>query len=50
MTENKNIKIVMDKDGIDRCLTRIAYEILEKNKGNGKSCSCRYSNRRSISG
>jgi len=23
----------MDKDGIDRCLTRIAYEILEKNKG-----------------
>ena len=23
----------MDKDGIERCLTRIAYEILEKNKG-----------------
>lgn len=33
MTENKSAKIVMDKDGIDRCLTRIAYEILEKNKG-----------------
>ena len=33
MAENKNTKIVMDKDGIDRCLTRIAYEILEKNKG-----------------
>jgi pyrimidine operon attenuation protein/uracil phosphoribosyltransferase len=33
MTEGKNIKIVMDSDGIDRCLTRIAYEILEKNKG-----------------
>jgi Pyrimidine operon attenuation protein/uracil phosphoribosyltransferase len=33
MTENRNIKIVMDSDGIDRCLTRIAYEILEKNKG-----------------
>ena len=33
MVENKNIKTVMDKDGIDRCLTRIAYEILEKNKG-----------------
>jgi len=33
MAENKNVKIVMDKDGIDRCLTRIAYEILEKNKG-----------------
>ncbi len=33
MVENKNVKIVMDKDGIDRCLTRIAYEILEKNKG-----------------
>ena len=26
-------KIVMDSDGIERCLTRIAYEILEKNKG-----------------
>jgi pyrimidine operon attenuation protein / uracil phosphoribosyltransferase len=33
MSKDKNIKIVMDKDGIDRCLTRIAYEILEKNKG-----------------
>jgi len=33
MKENKNIKEVMDKEGIDRCLTRIAYEILEKNKG-----------------
>jgi pyrimidine operon attenuation protein/uracil phosphoribosyltransferase len=35
MTENKNIKVVMDKEVIDRCLTRIAYEILEKNKGVG---------------
>src|SRR5512137_1608777 len=26
-------KIVMDTEGIDRSLTRIAYEILEKNKG-----------------
>jgi pyrimidine operon attenuation protein/uracil phosphoribosyltransferase len=26
-------KVVMDADGIDRSLTRIAYEILEKNKG-----------------
>lgn len=26
-------KIVMDADGIDRSITRIAYEILEKNKG-----------------
>jgi pyrimidine operon attenuation protein/uracil phosphoribosyltransferase len=33
MAENNNIKVVMDKEGIDRCLTRIAYEILEKNKG-----------------
>jgi len=33
MMEDRNIKIVMDSDGIDRCLTRIAYEILEKNKG-----------------
>jgi pyrimidine operon attenuation protein / uracil phosphoribosyltransferase len=33
MAENKNIKVVMDKEVIDRCLTRIAYEILEKNKG-----------------
>jgi pyrimidine operon attenuation protein/uracil phosphoribosyltransferase len=33
MTRKKNIKTVMDKEGIDRCLTRIAYEILEKNKG-----------------
>lgn len=31
----KNIKVVMDKEVIDRCLTRIAYEILEKNKGTG---------------
>lgn len=35
MAENKNIKVVMDKEVIDRCLTRIAYEILEKNKGTG---------------
>ncbi|MEN6622413.1 MAG: bifunctional pyr operon transcriptional regulator/uracil phosphoribosyltransferase PyrR [Smithella sp.] len=27
------IKVVMDKEVIDRSLTRIAYEILEKNKG-----------------
>jgi pyrimidine operon attenuation protein / uracil phosphoribosyltransferase len=33
MKEKNNIKIVMDSDGIDRCLTRISYEILEKNKG-----------------
>jgi pyrimidine operon attenuation protein/uracil phosphoribosyltransferase len=33
MSEKNGVKIVMDKDGIDRCLTRIAYEILEKNKG-----------------
>lgn len=26
-------KVVMDREGIDRSLTRIAYEILEKNKG-----------------
>ncbi|HPL62576.1 MAG: bifunctional pyr operon transcriptional regulator/uracil phosphoribosyltransferase PyrR [Syntrophales bacterium] len=26
-------KVVMDEEGIDRALTRIAYEILEKNKG-----------------
>ncbi len=30
---DKNIKVVMDKEVIDRCLTRMAYEILEKNKG-----------------
>jgi pyrimidine operon attenuation protein/uracil phosphoribosyltransferase len=29
----KTKKVVMDADGIDRSLTRIAYEILEKNKG-----------------
>ncbi|HOW56907.1 MAG TPA: bifunctional pyr operon transcriptional regulator/uracil phosphoribosyltransferase PyrR [Smithellaceae bacterium] len=33
MGEKKSFKTVMDRDGIDRCLTRIAYEILEKNKG-----------------
>ena len=33
MSEKNGIRVVMDKDGIDRCLTRIAYEILEKNKG-----------------
>jgi len=26
-------RVVMDSDGIDRSLTRISYEILEKNKG-----------------
>ncbi|OHE23708.1 MAG: bifunctional pyr operon transcriptional regulator/uracil phosphoribosyltransferase [Syntrophobacterales bacterium RBG_19FT_COMBO_59_10] len=26
-------KVVMDSDGLDRSLTRIAYEILEKNRG-----------------
>ena len=26
-------KVVMDAEGIDRSLTRVAYEILEKNKG-----------------
>jgi len=26
-------RVVMDADRIDRCITRIAYEILEKNKG-----------------
>jgi pyrimidine operon attenuation protein / uracil phosphoribosyltransferase len=30
---NNRPKIVMDSEGIERCLTRIAYEILEKNKG-----------------
>ncbi len=28
-----NTKVVMDAEGIDRSLTRIAYEILERNKG-----------------
>ncbi len=31
-------KVVMDTDGIDRSLTRIAYEILEKNKGTEELC------------
>jgi pyrimidine operon attenuation protein/uracil phosphoribosyltransferase len=31
-------KIVMDAEGIDRSLTRIAYEILEKNKGVENLC------------
>lgn len=31
-------KIVMDAEGIDRSLTRIAYEILEKNKGVDDMC------------
>ena len=29
----KSGKVVMDADGIDRALTRIAYEILERNRG-----------------
>ena len=29
----RTVKVVMDNEGIDRSLTRIAYEILEKNKG-----------------
>ena len=34
MADSENIKsIVMDADGIERSLTRIAHEILEKNKG-----------------
>ena len=36
MAENGHIKsIVMDADGIERSLTRIAHQILEKNKGAG---------------
>ena len=31
-------RVVMDADGIDRSLTRIAYEILEKNKGTKGLC------------
>ncbi len=34
----KKKKIVMDPEGIDRSLTRIAYEILEKNKGVANLC------------
>ncbi|MDD5170284.1 MAG: bifunctional pyr operon transcriptional regulator/uracil phosphoribosyltransferase PyrR [Syntrophales bacterium] len=30
---NQKNRVVMDAEGIDRSLTRIAYEILEKNKG-----------------
>jgi pyrimidine operon attenuation protein/uracil phosphoribosyltransferase len=33
MTKQKTAKVVLDSEGIDRGLTRIAYEILEKNKG-----------------
>ena len=34
MSDNETIKsIVMDADGIERSLTRIAHEILERNKG-----------------
>jgi len=33
ITAMKKEKIVIDAEGIDRALTRIAYEILEKNKG-----------------
>ena len=36
MSKNGNIKsIVMDAEGIERSLTRIAHQILEKNKGAG---------------
>ena len=36
MAENSTVKsVVMDADGIERSLTRIAHEILEKNKGAG---------------
>jgi pyrimidine operon attenuation protein/uracil phosphoribosyltransferase len=31
-------KVVMDAEGIDRSLTRIAYEILERNKGTEELC------------
>jgi pyrimidine operon attenuation protein/uracil phosphoribosyltransferase len=31
-------KIVMDAEGIDRSLTRMAYEILERNKGTEELC------------
>ncbi len=50
MAENKNTKTVMDKDGIDRCLTRIAYEILEKNKGMENLVLVGIQNRRNLSG
>ena len=36
MADSVNVKsIVMDADGIERSLTRIAHEILERNKGAG---------------
>ncbi len=33
MANNKEKALILDKAGIDRALTRIAHEILEKNKG-----------------
>ena len=33
MTNSKEKALILDKAGIDRALTRIAHEILEKNKG-----------------
>jgi pyrimidine operon attenuation protein/uracil phosphoribosyltransferase len=33
MTNSKEKALILDKPGIDRALTRIAHEILEKNKG-----------------
>jgi pyrimidine operon attenuation protein/uracil phosphoribosyltransferase len=33
MTANKEKALILDKSGIDRALTRIAHEVLEKNKG-----------------
>jgi len=35
----KRKAFILDKAGIDRALTRIAHEILEKNKGAGTWCS-----------
>ena len=33
VTDNKEKALIMDRAGIDRALTRVAHEILEKNKG-----------------
>lgn len=32
-------KIILDQDGIRRALTRIAFEIVEKNKARSTCCS-----------
>ena len=42
--------VILDQAGVNRALTRISHEILERNKGTARSRSGRHSHRRGSPG